>query len=80
MLVKETAFRVEELAEQAWSLSSLVLMLNEALMQGSFTASAYEGAMLVITRIAGQLMQETDKLKDDLFADLRRELEEGGAA
>lgn len=79
MSIKETAFRMEELAEQAWTLSSMVLMLNEALLQGAFTVDAYEGALLVITRAAGKLMHETDQLKEELFVALRNE-QEGSAA
>lgn len=76
MTVKEIAFKHEDLAMKTWSLASTVVALNEALFQGGYAASTYEGAFYQLVLTAHDISCSTQALIDDLFAALRES--EGG--
>lgn len=77
MTIKEAAFKVEDIKVKAWTLSSLLLMLGEALVHGAWDPSAYEGALYTVTATARELEADANNVTEALFASARAEMEKG---
>ena len=73
MTIKEAAFKVEDLKVKAWSLSSLLLAISEALIYGGWDAKAYEGAIHTVVLASRELENDADTVTEELFASARSE-------
>lgn len=67
MIVKEIAFRLEEVQTKLWSLNSLTLAINDAIVEGPNAASNFHGALHILTCMTHELEQEVDMLTKKLF-------------
>lgn len=73
MTVKEIAFKLEELQIKSWTLNSLTLAVNDAIMEGPNAASNFYGALHVLTEITHELEGEMKILSDALFEIIKSE-------
>lgn len=78
MTIKEAAYKVEDFKFKSWVLSSQILALSEALLNGFWDVKAYEGAMHAVQMAARELTDEAESMTDELFASLRAERERNG--
>ncbi len=67
MTVKEIASRLEEVQTTLWSLNSLTLAVNDAIVEGPNAASNFHGALHILTCMTHELEQEVDVLTKELF-------------
>lgn len=77
MSIKDIAFKAEDLDTKTWSLAGLVRALNDAIYNGTFERSAYEGAFFTLSMMAQQIDEEAKALTSALFAAFRAESSSG---
>lgn len=73
MTVKEIAFRLEKIQTKLWSLNSLTLVINDAIVEGPNAASNYYGALHILTCMTHELEQEVDILTKELFEVIKKD-------
>lgn len=72
MSVKEIAYRLEELEMKAWVLSSTMLAVSDAIIEGPNGASNFNGAIHGLSCMTTELEGELKLLKDSTFESMRK--------
>lgn len=67
MTVKDIAFGSEDVGMKAWQAASLAAAINEAIFSGHYDVSTYEGALLTLVLMTGEVQAEIRTLTDNLF-------------
>lgn len=67
MIIKEIAFKLERLEIKSWVLNSLILAVNDAIVEGANDIENFHGALHALTCMSYELEQEMKKLCNDLF-------------
>lgn len=73
MTIKEIAFQLEKVQTRLWSLNSLTLAVNDAIVEGPNAASNFYGALHILTCMTHELEQEVNVLTKELFEVIKKD-------
>lgn len=76
MTVKEIAYALEQVKIKVWTLSSLTLAVNDAIVEGPNDASNFEGALYMVYELTKEIEKELKKIYKDTFEIMRNEEKE----
>ncbi len=77
MTINEVAYEVEQVEMELWSLSSLVLAINDAIVEGPNDAKSFDGALQILVRTTYGLKEEVSELRAKIYDSLRKEKKDG---
>lgn len=76
MSIKEIAYQMEDLQIRLWKLDGLAAAVNIAITEGGLAASAYEGALCLLSEMTYELKEEAIKIQDDIFQKVKSDRED----
>ncbi len=76
MTVKEMAYALEQVKIKAWTLSSLTLAVNDAIVEGPNDANNFDGALHMVCELTKEVEKELKKISEDAFEIIKNESRE----